>query len=95
MLSFVKKETYTRRKAVLFFILRLSGEVTETCQYYYFYFNVITPEKRPELGERDTDKRSGHHSFTSHLLCRLYALGMTKLNDQAQEEQNRQINFDL
>ena len=33
-------------------VLRLSGEATETCQYYYFYFDVTTPEKRPELWER-------------------------------------------
>lgn len=149
-------------------VLRLSGEATETCQYYYFYFHVITPEKRPELWERlkndfgpkrvvtnkwptlrddapyphifpsnmlignqfrfsllfryadkeqflselknyylpmanltgtlwehDTNKRSCNHAFTSHLLCWLYALGMIKLNDQAQENQNRQIDFDL
>jgi len=33
-------------------VLRLSGESTETCQYYFFYFDVTTPEKRPELWER-------------------------------------------
>jgi len=33
-------------------LLRLSGEATETCQYYYFYFDVTTPEKRPELWRR-------------------------------------------
>jgi hypothetical protein len=33
-------------------LLHLSGEATETAQYYYFYFDVTTPEKRPELWER-------------------------------------------
>jgi len=33
-------------------LLRLSGEATETCQYYYFYFDITTPEKRPELWQR-------------------------------------------
>ena len=33
-------------------VLRLSGEATETGQYYYFYFDVTTPKKRPELWER-------------------------------------------
>ena len=33
-------------------LLHLSGEATETCQYYYFYFDATTPQKRPELWNR-------------------------------------------
>jgi hypothetical protein len=29
--------------------LRLSGECTETCQYYAFYFRTATPQSHPEL----------------------------------------------
>lgn len=33
-------------------LLHLSGEATETCQYYFFYFDATTPDKRPELWQR-------------------------------------------
>ncbi len=29
--------------------LKLSGEITETCQYYAFFFNIATPEKNKKL----------------------------------------------
>ena len=32
--------------------LKLSGECTETCQYYAFYHRVATPESHPELWQR-------------------------------------------
>lgn len=32
--------------------LKLSGECTETCQYYAFFFHVATPELHPELWKR-------------------------------------------
>ncbi len=32
--------------------LQPTGETTEVCQYYAFYFNVTTPEKQPLLWER-------------------------------------------
>lgn len=32
--------------------LHLSGEKTEVCQYYAFYFGAATPEKYPELWEK-------------------------------------------
>jgi len=32
--------------------LKLSGECTETCQYYAFFFNLATPETHPALWKR-------------------------------------------
>ena len=32
--------------------LKLSGECTETCQYYAFFFKTATPESHPELWKR-------------------------------------------
>lgn len=33
-------------------VLRLSGERTETCQYYAFFFGIATPERYPELWKK-------------------------------------------
>jgi alpha-L-rhamnosidase len=37
-------------------VLRLSGECTEVCQYYMFYFGVATPESYPALWQILTDE---------------------------------------
>ena len=37
-------------------VLKATGERTETCQYYAFYFNVATPESHPELWNKLTNE---------------------------------------
>lgn len=51
--------------------LLLKGHITETCQYYAFYFGIATRESRPTLYQTlfydflDKDTRNGKYSFVA------------------------------
>jgi alpha-L-rhamnosidase len=43
-------------------LLKATGEITEVCQYYAFFFNIATPENYPALWKKMSDEFGPHRN---------------------------------